>query len=167
MIVLRGLLALAVVVAMGCALLGVGMGESPAERVPAPSKAEVAASAQRIAAGGAAVQRGRELFADEGCDRCHAIAATGAAGALGPRLDTLDKDFDDNLESIAEPREEIADGFPDNLMPTDYADALGDADVRALAAFVTAAAGGEGDEGNGRRGGRGRGRGRHGGPGED
>jgi mono/diheme cytochrome c family protein len=165
---LRGLLALAVVVAMGCALLGIGMGESPAERVPAPSDAEVAASKQRIAAGGPAVQHGRELFADEGCDRCHAIAATGAEGALGPRLDTLDKDFDDNFESITEPRDDIADGFPENLMPTDFASRLGDADVRALAAFVTAASGGEreGEQGGGDGGGRGRGRGRGGGSGE-
>jgi mono/diheme cytochrome c family protein len=154
---LRALLAVAVVVAIGGAVLGIGIGEAPAERVPAPSNADVAASAQRIAAGGAAVQRGRELFADEGCDRCHAIAATGAGGALGPRLDTLDKDFDDNLESITEPRAHIADGFPAKLMPTDYAELLGDADVRALAAFVTAAGGGKGAD---HRGGEGRGRGR-------
>jgi mono/diheme cytochrome c family protein len=157
---LRGVLALAVVAAMGCALLGIGMGESPAERVPAPSDAEVAASKQRIGAGGPTVQHGRELFADEGCDRCHAIAAIGAEGALGPRLDTLDKDLDDNLESITEPREDIADGFPDHLMPTDYATRLGDADVRALAAFVTAVSGGEREgEKGGDGGGRGRGRG--------
>jgi mono/diheme cytochrome c family protein len=164
---LRGLLALAVFVAMGCALLGIGMGQSPAERVPAPSAAEVAASKQRIAAGGPTVQHGRELFADEGCDRCHAIAATGAEGALGPRLDTLDKDLDDNLESITEPREDITDGFPDNLMPTDYATRLGDADVRALATFVTAVSGGERGEDDGGGGGGGRGRGRGGGSGED
>jgi mono/diheme cytochrome c family protein len=56
------------------------------------------------------VRRGRELFADQGCDRCHSIAAIGAGGKLGPRLDTLDADLDDNLESIAEPRHDIADG---------------------------------------------------------
>ena len=93
------------------------MGEAPAEREPAPSAAQVAAARERIAAGGAEVRRGRALFADEGCDRCHSIAAIGAEGKLGPRLDTLDEDLDDNLESIAEPREDIADGYPEKLMP--------------------------------------------------
>jgi mono/diheme cytochrome c family protein len=61
-------------------------------------------------AGAGSVRRGRELFAHQGCDRCHSIAAIGAGGKLGPRLDTLDADLDDNLESIAEPRHDIADG---------------------------------------------------------
>jgi len=38
----------------------------------------------------AVTARGRALFEDEGCDRCHAIAATGAEGMLGPRLDVID-----------------------------------------------------------------------------
>jgi cytochrome c peroxidase len=103
---------------MGCALAGIGMGDATAEGEPPPSAAQVAAT-QRIAAGAAAVHRGQALFADQGCDRCHSIAAIGANGKLGPRLD--------------------------------------DAELQALAAFVTAAAGGRDDGG-----GRGRGRGRSG-----
>jgi hypothetical protein len=103
---------------MGCALAGIGMGDATAEGEPPPSAAQVAAT-QRIAAGAAAVHRGQALFADQGCDRCHSIAAIGANGKVGPRLD--------------------------------------DAELQALAAFVTAAAGGRDDGG-----GRGRGRGRSG-----
>jgi mono/diheme cytochrome c family protein len=163
----RAALAVLVVVALGCAILGIGMGDAPAERELAPSAAQVAAARERIAGGGAEVRRGRALFTDEGCDRCHSIAATGAEGKLGPRLDTIDDDLDDNLESIAEPREDIVDGFPEKLMPTDFAERLDGAELRALAAFVTAASGGEdegegdeGREGHGRESGRGRGRGR-------
>jgi len=156
------LLLLAALAAMGCAILGIGMGEAPAERERAPSAAQVAAARARVAAGGTEVRRGRALFADEGCDRCHAIAAIGAGGMLGPRLDRIDEDVDDNIESIAEPREDTADGYPERLMPTIFDERLDDAQLRALAVLVTTASGGEdeGDEGEDGAGGENRGRGR-------
>jgi mono/diheme cytochrome c family protein len=156
---MRLLLAALVVVVMGCAIAGVGMGEAPAERQPAPSAAATAAARQRVAALG---PQGRRLFAEEGCDRCHSIAAIGADGKLGPRLDTLDDDADDIAESIADPRADIADGFPEQLMPADYAERMSTADIRALSALVAAASSGEAeesDEDSGRGRGRNRGRG--------
>lgn len=78
---------------MGCAIAGVGISQAPAEREPAPTAAQVSAAKQRIA--GATAARGRRLFTDEGCDRCHSIAAIEADGTLGPRLDTLDEDAGD------------------------------------------------------------------------
>ena len=176
---MRIVLAALTVVVMGCAIAGLGMGQSTAERQSAPGPAQVAAAKQRITAGGATVARGRALFEDEGCDACHSIAAVGAEGRLGPRLDTLDDDADDIVEAVAEPREDTTDGFVENLMPTDYAERMGDADVQALAAFVAAASGtgeegeeaDEGGEDSGRGRGRGRGRGGNsgsgGGGGED
>jgi cytochrome c553 len=160
MSLLRAAVAALVVVVMACAIIGVGMGAAPAERERPPSAGAVAAARERIAAGGASLRRGRELFAAQGCDRCHALAAVGADGKLGPRLDTLDEDVDDNLESIADPRDDIADGYPAELMPADFDARLDDAELRALAEFVTAASsGGERrDDGGGGRRGRGRGR---------
>ena len=155
---MRLALATLVVVVMGCAIAGIGMGDAPAEREHAPSPARSAAAADRIAA----FPEGRRLFADEGCDRCHSIAATGADGKLGPRLDTLDDDAEDIVESIADPRDDTTDGHPEKLMPTDYAQRLDDAELAALAAFVAAASGAEADEeddGSGRGRNRGRGRG--------
>jgi mono/diheme cytochrome c family protein len=160
-------IAVVVVVVMGVAILGIGMGEAPAEREPAPRAAAVAAAKKRIVAAGATVRRGRDLFEEQGCDRCHSIAAIGAEGKLGPRLDTLDADLEDNLESIIEPRKDIVDGYPEKLMPTGFDGRLDGVELRALAVFVTAASGGEqdggedGGSGNGR--GRNRGRGRSGG----
>jgi cytochrome c5 len=159
---MRVVLAALTVLVMGCAIAGIGMGQAAAEEQAAPDAAAVASAKQRIAAGGATAARGRELFEDQGCDACHSIAAVGAEGMLGPRLDTLDDDGDDIAESITEPREDVVDGFPDNLMPTDYAQRMSDKDVQALAAFVAAASGAdeEGGEGGGEDSGRGRGRGR-------
>jgi hypothetical protein len=161
----RAVLAVLVVAVMGCAILGIGMGEAPAERERAPDAAQERAARERIAGGGASVGLGERLFTDEGCDRCHSIAAIGAQGKLGPRLDTLDEDLDDNLESIEEPRDDIADGYPERLMPDDVGERLGADDLLALALFVTTASGGEAEdeEDEDEGGGRGRGRGRSGG----
>lgn len=154
---MRLVLAALVLVLMGGAIAGIGMGETPAEREAAPSPADVQAARQRIAA---LAPRGRDLFTGEGCDRCHSIAAIGAAGKLGPRLDMLDDDAEDIAESITDPRDEIEDGYPEKLMPADYAKRLDDGELRALAAFVAAASGGERDGEDDDSGGRGRGRGR-------
>jgi len=162
---MRLVLAAIVVLVMGVAIAGLGMGEAPAEQGAAPSAAAVTASKQRIAAAGPPSARGRALFEDEGCDRCHSIAAINAEGKLGPRLDSIDEDADEIAEAIVEPREDIADGFPEKLMPDDFGDRLSDAQVADLAAFVVAAAGSEDDGGEDQRGGgessgKGRGRGR-------
>ena len=160
---MRLVLALLVALVMACPITGVGMGEAPAERQAAPAPDVVAAAQRRIEAGGAATARGRALFEDEGCNRCHSIAATGGKGKLGPRLDTIDDDADDIAEAIVEPREDIVDGFPERLMPDDYGDRLSDTQVAALAAFVATAAGTEADRENedaAGASGKGRGRGR-------
>ena len=167
---MRLALAALTVLVMGLAISGIGMGESPAERQAAPAAGAVAAAKQRITGGGPAAARGRALFAEEGCDACHAIAATGAGGKLGPRLDAIDDDADDIAEAIVEPREDIVDGFPEKLMPDDYGRRLSSRELADLAAFVAAAAGSEeaegdetaGEAGEDSGGGRGRGRGRGG-----
>lgn len=158
---MRLALAALVVLVMGCALAGVGMGAAPAEHRAVPTAAAVAAAKQRIAAGGAATARGGALFEDEGCDRCHAIAATGADGKLGPRLDAIEKDAEEIAQAIVDPRDETSEGFPAKLMPTDFGERMSDAQVADLAAFVAAASGGEqGGEGKGGAdSGKGRGRG--------
>lgn len=157
-----------VVVAMGAAIVGVGMGSARAEDQPPPDAAALASSRQRIVAGDASVRRGRELFADQGCDRCHAIAAIAAGGMLGPRLDTIGDDLDDVVQSIEGPRDVVVDGYPETLMPADFDERLSETELRALAAFITAASGGAREDAEGRRGrGGGSSRGRGGGGAED
>ena len=156
----RSALAAGVVVVMGTAIAGIGMGQAPAERALAPSPGQVATAKQRIAEGGAIVRAGRHAFEDAGCDRCHSVAAIGADGKLGPRLDTLDEDTEDIAEAITDPRDDIVDGYPAELMPTDYVERSGRAAVAALARFIAMTSGAEDDAGEGH--GRGRGRGRSG-----
>jgi mono/diheme cytochrome c family protein len=139
----RGLLVLVAAVVV-VAVLGVGMGDAPKSPDAAPTGAALAASKQRVAAGGAMVQKGKEEFDHQGCDACHAIAATGAKGKLGPRLDTLAGDsVEDDIKNIIRPRADIVQGYQPNLMPTDYAKRMGADDVRAVAAFLKAASGGK------------------------
>ena len=148
---MRLALAAVTVVVMAFAVTGIGMGQAPAEREAVPGPAAVAAAEQRIAAGGQAAARGRTLFEAQGCDSCHSIAAVGAEGKLGPRLDTLDDDADDIVEAITEPREDIVDGYPERLMPADYAQHMNDSEIQALAAFVAAASGSRCGRGRGGR----------------
>jgi mono/diheme cytochrome c family protein len=142
MTALRGLLVLAAVVVL-VAVAGVAMGDAPKSPDPAPSASDVAAAKQRIATGGPVVQKGKQEFEAEGCDTCHAIAATGAKGRLGPRLDTLaDDTVDDDVTNIVHPRADIVEGYEPNLMPTDYAKRIPADDIRAIATFLKAASGG-------------------------
>jgi len=160
---LRGALTIGVVGVLGSAVLGIGMGQAAAEGEPAPSAAQIAAARQRLATGDATVRRGREAFTAQGCDRCHSIAAIDAGGKLGPRLDTIDEDAEDNLESITDPRHDTEDGYPEKLMPADYGARLDKAELQALATFVTTVS--DGESGDGGASGKGRGRGRGGGDG--
>lgn len=135
---LAGVLVLAILLGM----LGVATGSSP-RRERAPEGAALAAARSRVDQGGTLVRKGREEFSEEGCDRCHAMAVTGADGRIGPRLDTLaDDDRDAIIDSIVNPRSEIEPGYPRDLMPTDYGD-LPFSEVKALAAFIKAASGGK------------------------
>lgn len=132
------LLAGAGIVVLLVAIAGAGMGHAP-KNDPAPSGPQLAASKRAIAAGGADVQRGRDLFEAQHCDSCHAIAATGADGRLGPRMDAQDDPLRDIAGNITDPRADIKPGFEGKLMPTDYASRMTAAQIKDVAAFVKAA----------------------------
>ena len=142
---LRALLAVVVVVVIGAAIIGIGTG-GPVKGDAAPMGKALVASKQRIATGGAMVKDGAKEFASEGCDDCHAIAATGAKGNIGPRLDTDTDPVHETVENILEPRKDIAKGYPAKLMPTDYAKRMPRADIQAIAAFIHAASGSGGGD---------------------
>lgn len=137
---LRGVLAIVVIVILGAGILGIGAGEAEYASDP-PSASAVAAAEQRVASGGEAVQAGKELFSSEGCDRCHAIAAIGAKGELGPRLDDQPREAEPLVAFVRDPGE-------DNVMPKDYGERMSDPELRALGAFVAAATTVQGGGGN-------------------
>ncbi len=141
-----------VVIVFVLALTGLGMGDAP-KNDPAPTGAALTASKEAIASGDADVQAGKEEFEEHHCDSCHAIAATGAKGQLGPRMDAQGDTLEEIEENIAEPRKDIAEGYEENLMPTDYKEELGSKGIEEVAKFIKAASttgekgGGDGDEG--------------------
>ena len=83
---------------------------------------------------------GKEVFANAqpACGSCHTLEAANATQTLGPNLDEVlaDKDAAFIRESIVNPGAEVAEGFPDNLMPSDYGDKLSDQDLADIVAFL-------------------------------
>ena len=141
---LQLVLAALVVLAIGLPLSGVGMGDPPST-FPDLAGAELQASKDRIAAGGPQVQRGKEEYAEHGCGACHALAATGDDGKLGPRMDRQARDdIEEIVQNIVQPEGGGPPGFSLELMPRDYGDRIGAQDVEAIAAFIKAASGDEG-----------------------
>lgn len=81
------------------------------------------------------LDRGRALFTAEAapaCSVCHALADAGSVGAIGPNLDELAPD----AERVAAA---VSGGV--GIMPA-YGENLAEADIEALAAYVSVAAGG-------------------------
>ncbi len=97
-------------------------------------------------AGGA--PSGKQLFAANGCGACHTLAAAGATGNVGPKLDDLAKmaaKFGKQRhesakqyvrESIVTPRAFTVPGFPKNVMPTTFGKDLSKQQIDALVHYL-------------------------------
>lgn len=77
------------VTTLGLGMLALGMIAVPAagSLAVAPEQAAAALTAEQVT-------KGRQLFTDNGCNACHALADAKAAGSVGPALDgsaNLDK----------------------------------------------------------------------------
>jgi uncharacterized membrane protein len=78
------------------------------------------------------LSRGRQVFLSAGCAGCHTLAAADATGAVGPNLDAAHP-------SDALVAERVRDGK--GVMPS-FAGTLSDAEIAAVAAYVSSAASG-------------------------
>jgi cytochrome c oxidase subunit 2 len=89
--------------------------------------------------GGANVSAGKQVFAANGCSACHTLADAGATGTIGPDLDkflaTRDAAF--IKESIAKPGAYVEKGFPNGVMPQDYATKIKASDLDALVQYLS------------------------------
>ncbi|HVM68344.1 MAG TPA: cytochrome c, partial [Gaiellaceae bacterium] len=74
---------------------------------------------------------GAEVFAQAGCGTCHALAAAGASGAVGPNLDEAQPSEDDARQVVTEGR---------GAMPS-FADQLSPEQIAAVARYVSQSAG--------------------------
>ena len=88
-----------------------------------------AATAAETQAGSA---DGAEVFAAAGCGGCHTLAAAGSSGEAGPNLDDLEPD----TEEVAEQVRKGGGGMPA------FGDQLSDAEIEAVAEYVSSSAGG-------------------------
>jgi hypothetical protein len=78
------------------------------------------------------LERGKQVFAEAGCDGCHTLADAGASGKVGPDLDSVAPDYETVLE-------QVTDGGPG--MPA-FEGELSEEEIEAVSAYVSEAAGG-------------------------
>jgi mono/diheme cytochrome c family protein len=93
---------------------------------------------------------GAQVFADNGCDSCHTLAAANAGGTTGPDLDEVlpGLSADEIHESIVDPNAKIAAGFSANVMPTNYGESISEEELEDLVQFLMeSTSGGEGSGG--------------------
>ena len=93
------------------------------------------------AGGGGAAADGKTLFASgasPACGSCHTLSDAGASGTIGPDLDKVLKGKDAAFiqESIENPGAEVAKGYQDGIMPTNYGDTLSPEETKALTDYL-------------------------------
>jgi cytochrome c oxidase subunit II len=112
----------------------------------------VAERQERAEGGGGGEQAaadGKAIFTETGCNACHTLADAGATGNVGPALDELAASAPERKpgtaaeayveESITDPRAFVVEGFPGNVMPTDYAEQLSPEEIDALVQYLLGA----------------------------
>lgn len=92
---------------------------------------------------------GAQVFANNGCDTCHTLAAAGAGGVTGPDLDEVLPGQSAAMieESIVDPGKVIAKGYPPNVMPTNFKTLISPKELEELVKYLissTAKGGGSG-----------------------
>jgi mono/diheme cytochrome c family protein len=92
---------------------------------------------------------GAQVFANNGCAGCHTLAEAQAGGTVGPNLDQSIPDQSKATieESIVEPDAKIAQGYPPNVMPSNYEQIIPQAELKELVGFLAATK--QGGSGNG------------------
>lgn len=88
----------------------------------------------------------RQIFNNNGCNACHALADAGAVGALGPELNGFGAVAGSRVsgqsaeeyahEAIVKPNAHIVEGFPANLMPQDYGLRISEQDLNTLVKYL-------------------------------
>jgi cytochrome c oxidase subunit 2 len=112
-------------------------------RVLSPADFEAWVEEQRrLAREGGAVQ-GADLFAAQ-CGSCHVLADAETLGQVGPNLDEALQGADAEfiMESIVDPSAEIAEGYQDGVMPSNYGEIFTEPQLEGLVEYLLEATGG-------------------------
>ena len=81
---------------------------------------------------------GAQVFANNGCDTCHTLAAAKAGGVTGPNLDEVLPGQTAAMieESIVDPNANIAKGYPANVMPANFGTLITPDEIEALVKYL-------------------------------
>jgi mono/diheme cytochrome c family protein len=81
---------------------------------------------------------GAQVFANNGCGGCHTLAAAEAGGTVGPNLDEALPGQTAKMieESIVDPNAEIVKGYPANVMPANFKQALSPKELEDLVQYL-------------------------------
>jgi mono/diheme cytochrome c family protein len=81
---------------------------------------------------------GAELFNSQGCSGCHTLAAAESTGTTGPNLDGALADQTPEMikTSIVDPNDDIAQGYPPDVMPQNFGDTLSESQIDSLVAYL-------------------------------
>jgi mono/diheme cytochrome c family protein len=81
---------------------------------------------------------GAQVYEAQGCGSCHTLDAAGSSGTTGPNLDgALAGESTEFIEtSIVDPADEVAEGYPPNVMPPNYESELTPEELDALVTFL-------------------------------
>jgi mono/diheme cytochrome c family protein len=94
---------------------------------------------------------GAQVFANNGCGGCHTLAAAGSGGVTGPNLDEVLPGQSAAMveESIVDPNARIAKGYPANVMPQNFSEALTPEELENLVQYLIKETGGGSPKGGG------------------
>lgn len=81
---------------------------------------------------------GAQVFANNGCGGCHTLAAAGSGGVTGPNLDEVLPGHTPTAitEMIVDPNAEVAKGYPANVMPQNFGEALTPKEIEDLVDYL-------------------------------
>jgi len=82
---------------------------------------------------------GAQVFANQGCDSCHTLAAAGATGVTGPDLDevlTAGTTHEEIEEDIVDPDKVIAQGYKAGVMPSNFGQLLTKKELEDLVQYL-------------------------------
>ncbi|MGD9735793.1 MAG: c-type cytochrome [Solirubrobacterales bacterium] len=88
---------------------------------------------------------GAQVFANNGCGGCHALAAAGSSGVTGPDLDEVlpGQSAEQIKEDIVDPNKEITQGYPANVMPQNFEETIPPDELEELVEYLQENAGKE------------------------
>ncbi len=81
---------------------------------------------------------GAQVFANNGCGGCHALAAAGSGGQVGPDLDEVLPGQSAAMvrESIVDPNAQVVQGYPANVMPANFGEKLTEEELNDLVQYL-------------------------------